>query len=339
MWLSMNDSISTTNASILANSSQFDKEIYAIVATVSAVSGFISLLASSFIIFIICLFKKWRFFSQRLVLYLAITAAIFSLTAMLLRLDYYDKSGTNYTHYCILIGCLNQIASWMVLDAIICITMSLLLKSFSDIQLEKYEALIVLFIFVFPLTFNWIPFIKKSYGIAGAWCWIRSVDNDTGKKFVFGQILQLVLWYLPLYACLVVLIVLYVIIIIKLHHIRKRWTGKYDPQTEKVRQQIMKETVSLLAYPLIYFFINIPPLINRIHGAVEPENPQPVLWFLSAIFFPLQGTIIALAFSLDPETRRRLTVANFRAAFRECCEKERIEEYSIKDVTLTESLR
>ena len=329
----MNNSAATLNASC----SPFDANIFTTAAIVSAVGGFISLLASSFIIFIIILFKKWRFFSQRLVFYLAITAAIYSLSAILLRADYENQRGPSYSKFCIFSGYLEQISSWMVLDAIICITVSLLLKSFSRFQPERCEVLFILLIFFLPFSFNWIPFIKQAYGKSGAWCWIRSMDNDTCEHFVFGQILQLLLWYLPLYILIFVLLVFYVLVVAKVHRIRKRWTGKYDPVTEHQHKEVMKELVSLLAYPLIYFLINIPPLINRIHGAVQPHNPQPVLWFLSSIFFSLQGGIIALAFSLDPQTRRRLTVSHFRAAMSGWWGKEKIEEYPINRVTLTES--
>ena len=296
--------------------SPFDAQIFTTVAIVSAVVGFISLLANSFIIFIILLFKKWRIFSQRLILYLAIAGVSISLTAMLHRADYENQRGTSYYNFCVFSGFFNQISLWMVLCAITSITLSLFMRAFLKSRPEALDRYFVLFIFVFPFTFNWIPFIQLTYGKAGAWCWIRTMDENTCEAFLFGKILQLVLWYLPLYVIILVLITLYCMVILKLYCGKKsRFMERNNLETETERQQVMKEVISLLAYPLIYFILNIPPLINRIHGVVEPDNPLPVLWFLTGIFFPLQGGVVAMIFSLDSETRKRLTWANFKVAF------------------------
>lgn len=306
----------------------FDDRIYAIVAAVAATSAFISFLASGFVILIIILFKKWRFYTQRLILYLAITAALLSLAYLLQRTDYENQS-VHYSNFCIFAGFLSQVTSWMVLNAIVCIMTSLLLTAFFNKRAEKYEILFLFLIFVFPLTFNWIPFIKSTYGKAGAWCWIRSKDDTTCQKFEFGQVLQLVLWYIPLYVVMFVLIVLYVIVLVKLHRTKRMWTGNIDPYAKKIQEQISKEILPLLAYPLVFILLSIPPFINRIHSAADPQNPEPVLWVISAALFPLQGGVIAIAFSLDPETRKRLTLANFKAAFSNFRRTKAVQEYNI----------
>ena len=310
--------------------SLYDDRIYAIVAAVSAASGFISLLASCFIIFIIILFKKWGFFSQRLVFYLALAGTLQSLSVMVQRVDYENQTSTPYKNFCVFAGFFSQVAGWMLLNSIVSITFFLLLKVFSCSP-EKIEPLFILFIFIFPLTFNWVPFIDLTYGKAGAWCWIRSEDENCNPT-VFGMRLQLGLWYIPLYVSMLMLIVMYTIILVKLYHKKRQWTGKFEPQVQQTKEKMKNEIIPLLAYPLIFFICEIPATINRIYGLFTSE-PQPVLWFLTGIIFPLEGGIIALAFSLDPETRRRLTVANFRAAFRELCfcKGKKVKEYPAKD--------
>ena len=49
---------------------------YAIVAGLNAATAFISLLASLFVVSLIVLFKKHRFFTQRLVLYLTVSVIL-----------------------------------------------------------------------------------------------------------------------------------------------------------------------------------------------------------------------------------------------------------------------
>ncbi len=322
-----------TNSSPEANAScnPFDSREYAIVAGVAAVSGFISFIASCFIIFIIILFKKWRFFIQKLILYLAAAVAINSLSILTQRVDYENQTSPSYVHFCAIAGFFNQTTSWMFLNAIISITVSMFIATIFNKEPEKFGVGFAIFIFIIPLTFNWIPFIKSAYGKSGAWCWIRSQDLDTCEAFPFGQALEIGLWYAPLYFTLCMLIILYVIILVKLRYTKKKWAGKFDPQADKIKEKMSNEILPLIAYPMIFFIFSIPPLINRIYDQVNHSEPQLGLWFLSAVVCPLQGGIIAVAYSLDPETRKRLTMANFRAALSDFTESKKIREYPVKD--------
>ena len=324
------------------NCPPFDKKIYAIIAAVTAASGFTSLLANWFIIFIIILFKKWKFLSQRLILYLAIAASMVSVTTIIERVDYDNQIGPFYSNFCVFSGFFGQVSSWMLLNAIVSIMIFLSLKIFSSKKPENFEVLLLLLIFISPLAFNWIPFIQSAYGKAGAWCWIRTQkhpqDKDACGPFMFGQILQLALWYVPLYAIIFVSIVVYVIILLKVYRAKKRWREKFDFEAERTREQMKKEVYLLIAYPLIFFIFNIIPLINRIDSLTNSE-PNPTLWFITGIVYPLRGSAIAIAFTLDPETRKRLTVANFRAAFREFCRSKTISEYPVQHLEYSTELK
>ena len=306
-------------------SNPFNDPIYAKVAAVAAASGSISFLASCFVIFIIVFFKKWRFFTQRLILYLAISAALGSLAFILQRTDYNNVETTHFNNFCIFAGFLGQVTAWMLLNSVISIMASLLLTAFTSKRAGRFEIVYTLLIFVFPLTINWIPFINSSYGRAGVWCWIRS---ETCQKLEFGRVLQLVLWYIPLYVIMFILIILYVIVLVKLHRTKRRWTGTFEPQGKKMQELVAQEMLPLIAYPLVFFLLSIPPFINRIHNLADPQNPNIVLWFISAVLFPLQGGVIAIAFCLDPETRKRLNLANFKAAFMTFGKNKVVKEYN-----------
>ena len=126
-------------------------------------------------------------------------------------------------------------------------------------------------------------------------------------------------------------------VLVKVFLVRQKWTGRFDPQAEKARQKTRQQIIPLISYPLIFFLFNIPIFINRIQGLADPDNPEPALWLVSAATFPLEGAIIAMAFSLDPSTRRRMTLANFRAAIREFGKRKTVSEYPM-EVTLEEDL-
>ena len=103
------------------NCPPYDQKIYATVAVVAAASGFTSLLADCFVIFIIILFKKWKFFSQRLILYLAIAASMVSVATIIQRVDYDNQIGSFYSNFCAFSGFYSHISSWIFLNAIIAI--------------------------------------------------------------------------------------------------------------------------------------------------------------------------------------------------------------------------
>ena len=311
---------------------------FEVVGGLNAASGFVSLLASCLVIALIVLFKKWQFFTQRLVLYLAISVVFQSISAMIMKVDYNDETSEVRVRFCQFSGFVAQNASWMVLNAVASITVFVFVGAVFSKQTDRFEAVYLFFIFVFPLLINWIPFIENAYGEAGVWCWIRNED-DSCKRFLFGQVLQFVLWYIPLYLILTVLLFLYMVILVKIHcYDRHRWTGNYKFVDEQHQiKMISREIRSLLRYPLIYFLINLFPLALRICGVWVENNTSKLLplWILTAIFYPIQGGFMALAFTLDPDTRKRLRWVQIKSAAKELCrrsDQDFISEYPAEHI-------
>lgn len=309
--------------------SPYDSPEYIGVTITSVISGFVSFLASCFVISLILFFKKWQFLVQRLILYLSIATLLQGISSMIHRVDYVETD-TAKMGFCVFSGFFEQHSGWMQLSAVTCITVHLFLCAVVKVRLEKLEPVYVVIIFLLPLGFNWIPFIQLAYGRAGAWCWIRS-DNDNCAPFAFGKVLRLVLWYVPLYVILIILIILYIVILIKVHRARRHWVGSYDPNSERLKAQMEEEVAPIVWYPLIYLVLNLIPFINRIHNFAQPDDPNLVLWYLHALTYPLTGGFIALAFTLDPKTRKRLRLASFKAMANEWCHGKDIAEYPIEN--------
>ena len=312
--------------------SVYDNKDFALVAVTNSAVALISLLACIFAISIVILFKKWKFFSQRLILYLIISAMLNSVVLIIRRLDYNNG-------FCIFTAFTGQVTTWMVLLAISVITVYLFLRAVYNKNIERYEILCLFFIFAFPVSFSWIPFVKNTYGHAGVWCWIRTLNEDC-SFFVFGQVLQLVLFYIPIFTILLILITLYLIILWNIQSRKKKWTGLSDlsvtQQSAKKHDKLQSETLFLLVYPLIYFILSIPLIINRIQSWANPLNPSLVLWYLSGITHPLQGGIISLAFTLDSKTRHRLKWPHIRAAIKNYGGKKVVSEYTLGETEVNE---
>ena len=307
--------------------SQYDTTEFAAVAVVSASVALVSAVACSVVIAGIVLFKKYLFFTQRLILYLSIAAMVNSMAIMLRlqRVVYYQSEFESKVErdLCIASGMLEQITGWWQLMAVVCITCSVFVRVVLKRNPEKAEWLFFFAIFFLPLTFNWIPFIHSAYGNAGAWCWIRNEDSDC-DYFEFGQYLRFILWYIPLYILLFILLVSYFIILGKIRSLDHKWQGRYDPEGEQQQKMMQGEVRPLLWYPVIYLVLNIFALTNRIQAAFFTD-PVLALWFLQAVFSPMQGGFVSLAYALDSETIRRL---GCRRTMLMCRRSPEVQEYA-----------
>ena len=323
--------------------SPYDSPEYAVVAAVSAGLAFLSTILVAFMIAIIILFKKYRFLSQRLILYMAISAILVNLGIILHRVDYMNQMTEFYIRFCMFGGYLDQLSNWMLLNSVCAITIYLLLALFTEKKTEKYELVYIFFIFIFPFTYCWVPFIENSYGRAGAWCWIRAEERIDCKPFKFGVLLQFIIWFVPLYTLMAVLILLYVTILVKLCLNKQKWNRISTEEIIEFKKQVKKDLLPLVLYPLIYFLLNIFPFINRIYNQTH-KDPQLGLWYLAALANPSMGAWIALTFTLHRSTRKHLSTTEIKAAARELWQgNTEVHEYDLEDnevgITKTDSYR
>ena len=273
-----------------------------------------------------------------MILYLTIASLLTSFSTILHRVDYNNETTEFYRHFCIFGGFFEQMTSWMLLNSVSCITIYLFAMAVLNKDTEKLEVAYVLAIFLFPFLINWIPFIHSSYGRAGAWCWIRIEEmDDNCTRFTLGKYFIFILWFVPLYVILTVLVVMYVFIIISLKwgvcSKHKYWgQGKATTKGKDLLETNKHNTYSLLTYPLIFLVLEIFPLMNRIQNAAHHNQPSLVFWYMSALAFPLTGGLIGIAYALDARTRRRLTWPHVRLAFTDWTKKDKCSEYPIEYV-------
>ena len=140
-----------------------------------------------------------------------------------------------------------------------------------------------------PLPIACVPFITHTYGLAGAWCWIKATDADC-SKLEAGVTEQFTLWYGPLF----VLSILEIIIVITCNLCKRAWS--YDRENcdpllpRQNRRAVLKEVLPLIACPIIFthyagshWQIDYK-LLNKVGclllGWSKPLPPQPWTWLL-----------------------------------------------------------
>ena len=280
----------------------------------AVVSG-ISILMCTGALFFIVILKRWKVFSQRLIMYL-LTSALLGSLAALIDIEFSHSKSNAINGFCKFSGYFTQTASMAFLNAIFAVTVYLFFLIVLDYNTDKYGRLYFLGIFAFPLIITWIPFVKDGYGKSGVWCWIRGINHETCENFLFGEYLQYILYFVPVYLMLFAGAILYLVIFIDISR-KQRKPDWVTGQEMQIRLKMMKsELLSLVAYPVIFAVLNIPAIVNRSYSSHNPHQPSLVLWYLSGIFSPLQGIFTAVAFTVGTKMWHNLSWFKIRAAFK-----------------------
>ena len=308
---------------------------YIVVGVLHSFSAAISFAASLLVITIIILFKKLRFFSQRLIFYLSLTVALYSLATAAVKTDYVVISPQT-DRYCEWIAFASQYTQWSLLLAVSVITTDILVRILggdnhpNQTSGFNVEFFYIVIIFIVPGLFNWLPFYWNLYGISGDWCWIRDrIPNSDGSKCVVddkARAFQFGLWYGPLFVFCCLILVTYIAIVYLLRRQRRR-ISIYNPEKIQLLRNMRNEIYSIFWYPIVFMIINVFPLTNRIVSSITGE-PIFVLWVLHALISPLQGGFMSVVYALDPETRRSLTWSSIRGACIDFCHCQSDHEVS-----------
>ncbi len=281
---------------------------------------------------IMILYKKYRFFTQRLILYLAISTLTYQTISALDVSSIKAYSDQDALNYCILIGVLTQIVIWCPVMATTVITFDIFVRAVLKKSTERLEILYVLLIFVLPALINWIPLVDMAYGPAQYFCWIKDedIDKNCDSDYLNGIIFRAVFFFIPCYILVAFMIISLVITIISLSRSRKNYSGKFDPQAIALKKQMELEIRPILYYPIIFIVATIFSVIMTIYNAANKSNNEVgyiIFAVILSISFRLQGVFITLVFTLDPETRKKLNVKEIKAAFNNFLVKDEDKEY------------
>lgn len=264
------------------------------------VSSSLSLFGCLFVIATICLFKLYHYFVQRLILFLCICAGIDSLNLLI---------GSALLAKTVHIGCHIQAFIMQFFDFAqllwICSIAVNIIMSIHQSNMSRKEGWVHFFVWFISLVMTLIPLIWLNYGKAGFWCWISREATITR----FGT------WYIPVLLVIVLLFIAYIYVIVKVYTSLNINEGS-DFEVRKRYDLMLSEVKPLIAYPIIYFCLNLPMLITRIDDAVHPGSPPYFpLAVAGVICAPALGALNAIAFALYGETLKLLTWNHIKGAF------------------------
>ena len=276
------------------------------------------------------IFQKYRVYTQRLILYLAISTLSYQFVSTIDLASIHAYSNQYALYYCKVIGFLVQVVVWWPILSTAVIVFDIFMKAVFLKKTEKLEKLFVILIFVSPILLSWVPFINNAYGPTGYFCWIRNSEFEDCSKFVYGFTIRFAIFFVPIY---IIMFAIFGMLISSFVAIRKRKnTFLGDNKIERDFNKLMeKEIKPLLYYPLIFLASTIGSLTLTIYALFADNGVGlVVLGFIVSILYRLEGVFITLLFICDPETRKKFTAKDIKGACKQRIEKEKAINYPIK---------
>ena len=292
------DNTNCTNSSL--NFEDKRRVLYAV-----GILGSLSTIPCLTAVVLVFVFKLHKNFAHRLALYQVLAALFYGIIAaiQLAFVRYPKLDGDDIG--CAVIGFFSVFSLWVKLMFTSWVVLHLFCFSVFHKDLQ-HEKLFVCISIGFPLLFVWIPFIPWptginsttiAYGSAGAWCSIKNWKNDCSKdKFLPGIVEQFILWHGPALFCSLVNSIAIIIIIARFTCCKP--SSEEGPLLKSgQRIKALNELLPLLIYPILFCALLIPPLINRIVGAIPDIHigiitPSTVI---GGVCVPLQSILAGLA--------------------------------------------
>ena len=290
--------------------SEIDYDLVAWIRT--ALSSLAALMSLVAIVFLVCSSTctcNRKDFVNRLVLYLCVASFCNGIITAVQLLPVKQMCGYVFLKSpegCIAAAFIIQYSVWTILALTISIGVYLFfrVKHYKDYEDAQYDnnfensrcfegVTLALTFVVVPILFSTAPFISQTYGLSGAWCWIKTTDKHC-NDIKAGIIQQFVLWL----GFNVLLVFFFIIdmIIIAFMIMRRKKTAADKSQGKYCRA--LKAMCPLITYPAIFSLIYGFGVVNRIYYAVAQKAVE-WLWIASGVSDTLIAMIIPLAFFLN----------------------------------------
>ena len=262
----------------------------------AAASGTSSLLLCTLAISILIALRLYKHLVYRLAMYQVLAALFRGFSICLFFMLYGYRNSLYYRVSCKFTAFFMQHCVWVELIFTSWLTLHLFCYIIFFKNLKRFEWLYLSSSVLVPLLFDWIPFIHNSYGVSGAWCYIRSwEDNCATVKYIEGIAEQFALFYGPASVFLTLNTIAVVIMFaVSLRRVCKNSEAENEPLNDKNQYfKVMKQLLPLLAYPIIYFVLFIFPFVDRTYMAVSNRTSYS-LAVVHGVSYSSTGVFIAL---------------------------------------------
>lgn len=176
-----------------------------------------------------------------------------------------------------------------------------------------YSLLPVIISFGFALE----PYFTGNYGLAGPWCWIRSVDENCDDVGMRDQMI-----YFGLYELVGVLGIISTIIFAVMYY--------RLATTFREARRLLKQTLLLMSFLLAYIAIVTLQLCVRLYTGLTGQREHYAMWFAHALVIPLGQLMFPLGCLLCFYSFKNLC-QNTRAVLCRCSKRGTKRRYHLPD--------
>ena len=164
---------------------------------------------------------------------------------------------------------------------------------------------------IFCLVYALVPFSTDNYGLAGAWCWVRSLNEDCSFS-LSGYLEQLVHSYgFSLINSIVAMILMVAVVVVYC---------KLSATLDLELLQLVKKTF----FVLVCFFVHVLFITSAIiYRAIELHHHQGLpYWYMTAISYPLGILLFPIAFVISFYPVRKICSCEKASELCCCCKKK-----------------
>ena len=147
------------------------------------------------------------------------------------------------------------------------------------------ECLYVVTIVLLPLTYIWVPFWNGNYGLAVAWCWIKSVDGNCN---VTGMIDQMVVGY-------IMYVVVGLVGVVTMIGVTVAYCRLSTAEIVHIRKLLLQSLV-LTSFVLLYVLFIGAAVAVRIYAGLTKSTQHFYMWIIQGMNMPICFLIIPFGF-------------------------------------------
>ena len=253
----------------------------------------VTFILSLIVIVSMFLCRLFTLLTHRLILYLLVAILFNSFTAafQFVNLKLNILEGEHAT-VCSVEGFLAGYSYWVLLLSLSMMTLHLsvmvLFPSYYNNIIGKLEAFYILFPWLCPWLFVWIPLINGNYGLDLSLCWIK-LYNENCLLNIEGVIMMFSIWYIEWFVVLIVSDIALVVIFLTMCKRAHKGTLSKD------YRKALKQTLPLLVYPIVlqvFFWIKIANRLYQVLNINMYNGDSPMwLFYVHALIIGSGGFI------------------------------------------------
>ena len=281
------------------NCSNFTVHQFKVLNLTRSVTASVCLVIILLMVLLLFFYRAYESILQRLFFYLSVVTLLYEI-ANVLQMEHLWQYHQQ-EKLCVYLGFCNQWTVAMVYLSTVQINVFLMYKVYEQFRGELcprvshsqrcrivLEICSVLFVVLIPIVYLWKPLLDENFGVAGAWCWMRTLNEDCISVGFLEQVFYA-------YILCVVAHIFNLISILLLAGIFYRLARNYREVRHQHLNSVIK-TLLLMAFLLVSVVFDAFEITVRLCTALAHRRELYALWVVYAMGPPISKLAFPVGF-------------------------------------------